>query len=394
MWVVVLIMGWSLPLAVGIRVGIGGSAWFLIAILVLWAFIGLLVCWGGRWILSGLGDASLFRDALAALLQRKMFPDEPGRIVRMKDFGVTRPSLKIVSDNLNRRRLQLFSPERTPEEVTADAVAASIRLPLIFRPWRIDGELHVDGGIVSNLPAWPFDEERELDPEALTITVEAADSTDKAGARAVNWLPAAIRTALFGADELNLRLSGVAERLVLETKLDVLQFDLSLPQVREEVRDAWRAASLRLDTQLFRVPELYRDACRVIQDTTVEVLRGVLNGNPGKVRVAVGVRDQDFHHSVRLRYSVGFENDHDEAILCPVSGSVIGMAWLTGETQFEVAPLPDRFQFPGLSNRLRRVVQIDGDASIPKAGTAIGNAVAAIENAVIRLFQQIRDQLA
>ena len=51
---------------------------------------------------------------------------------------------------------------------------------MIFRPFEFGSSLFLDGGLVSNLPAWPFDEERALDPDALTIAVEIIDTTSNA----------------------------------------------------------------------------------------------------------------------------------------------------------------------------------------------------------------------
>ena len=94
--------------------------------------LGLLCGLGVLFLVGGLADLRRFRAALATVLQRKMFPDEPDRIVMMSDFARDgRPTLKIVSANLSRRSLQLFSPERTPDVPVADAVAASICLPII-----------------------------------------------------------------------------------------------------------------------------------------------------------------------------------------------------------------------------------------------------------------------
>ena len=165
-----LFVVWAVPLMATLAISLllPGASWAWIT--VGWALTGLGL-WGVyRSLVGGLSDVSRFRNALDALLQRRIFPDEPERVVTMADFGIAgRPALKVVSANLTRRSLQLFSADRTPTTAVADAVAASICLPIIFRPWAIGDELHVDGGIVSNLPAWPFDEERELDPGALTI---------------------------------------------------------------------------------------------------------------------------------------------------------------------------------------------------------------------------------
>lgn len=316
--------------------------------------LGLLIGLGARFLMGGLADLKRFRAAFTGLLQRKMFPDEPDRVVRMGDFARDgRPTLKIVSANLSRRSLQLFSPERTPDVPVADAVAASICLPIIFAPWRIDKAAFVDGGIVSNLPAWPFDEERELDPGAMTIAVGIADTSNAPIVRRFNWLPSAIRTALFGSGELNLRVSGETEQLVLESSLKLLQFDLTPDQARQEVRDAEAAASVRLDKRLFRRPELYRNACEVTRGLAEDVIESGLEIDAKRVRVAIAVPDRNYYHSLRLRFSAGYENDTDEGMLIPIEASVLGVAWQARESRFEIAPFPAGLDLPGEANRLR-----------------------------------------
>lgn len=385
-----------------------------VAMLILVLLIGL----GTRFLIGGLADLQRFRTALATLLQRKIFPGEPDRVVKMSDFARDgRPTLKIVSANLTRRRLQLFSPERTPDVPVADAVAASICLPVIFAPWRIGKAAFVDGGIVSNLPAWPFDEERELDPGAMTIAVEIADTSNAPIVRRFNWLPSAIRTALFGSGELNLRVSGEAEQLVLESSLKLLEFDLTLDQARQEVRDGEAAASVRLDKRLFRRPELYRNACEVTRGLAEDVIESALEIDAMRVRVAIAVPDRGYRHSLRLRFSAGYENDADEGILVPIAASVLGAAWQTRESRFEIAPFPAELELPGESNRLRRkllwpelawqlcipmldgegrarfAIHINGDAQLP-VDQRVEDAVTEIESSVKEFFNLIMKELS
>src|SRR5271167_2899490 len=157
LWLAALV----LPIGIAVPIGLVVAGATRSCAIILFAgvaviILGLLMGLGALFLIGGLADVRRFRAALARLLQRKMFPDEPDRVVRVGDFAQDgRPTLKIVSANLSRRSLQLFSPERTPDVPVADAVAASICLPIIFAPWRIDKAAFVDGGIVSNLPAWP-----------------------------------------------------------------------------------------------------------------------------------------------------------------------------------------------------------------------------------------------
>jgi NTE family protein len=380
--------------------------------------LGLLTGLGARFLIGGLADVQRFRAAFAVLLQRKMFPNEPDHVVKMGDFGRDgRPTLKIVSANLSRRRLQLFSPERTPNVPVADAVAASICLPIIFAPWRIGNSAFIDGGIVSNLPAWPFDEERELDPRAMTIAIEIADTSNAPIVQRFNWLPSAIRTALFGSGELNLRVSGEAERLLLESSLKLLQFDMTIDEAQQEVRDGEAAASVHLDKRLFRRPELYRNACEVTRGLAEDVIESALGIDAERVRVAIAVPDRDYHHSLRLRFSAGYETDADEGMLFPIEGSVLGAAWQAGESRFEIAPFPAELDLPGEANRLRRklvwpklawqlcipildeqgrprlAVHVNGDALLP-VDQRVEEAVTEIESSVKEFFSLIMNELS
>lgn len=344
---------WLLPSVVALAISWFAPRYALLFGTISWLATAAIIWRLCRWLTGGLADLHRFRDALSKLLQSRMFPGEPGRIVRMKDFGCEgRPQLKVVSANLSRRALHLFSADRTPETPAADAVAASICLPVIFRPWEIAGELHMDGG----MPAWRFDEERELDPEALTIAVEIEDQSTEGRLGPYNWLAAAVRTALFGSGELNLRVAGPAERLALPTSFDLLDFDRSASDAAKEAREVAIAAGVRLDKGLFRLPEIYQDACRVAQALAVDGLGLSPNGRGSapRIRVAVGRLERGYLHSLRFSHGVGFEDDPDEAMLVPLDGSVAGQAWRDRASRLEIYPLAGSWDLPGDQNRLRR----------------------------------------
>lgn len=371
-----------------------------------------------RLFFAGLARTTTLSLAIGTLLQRRLFPNEPGRIVVMEDFGRDgRPTLKIVSANLSRGRLQLFSPERTPKVPVSAAIAASISLPVIFEPLFVDGDLHMDGGIVSNLPAWSFDEERELDPDAITLAIEIQTATERRLLSKFNWFAAFVQTGLFGSSELNLRAAGRAERLVLSTRLSLLEFDLTAAQAIQEVEDAERAALVSLDKWLFRRPETYRNACKTTKALVDDVLETVLDQANPRVRVAIAIPDKGFFKSLRLRYSTGYDSYHDEGLLVPIDGTIAGHAWLSGDTLFEIAPLPQEFRMDGPENRLRRkaarqdlkwmlcvpisigggkrprfVVQIDGGNVMPQDGR-VDTVITRIENDVREFFGLLAETL-
>ena len=412
---------WSLPPLGAAWLWHAGTAAALLTWLGGWLLLSAATAMVVRGLLGGLADLQRFRGALARLLQEQMFADQPERVVKFGDFGVEgRPPLKIVSANLSARQLHLFSPEKTPETPVADAVAASVCLPVIFRPWQLDGELHVDGGIVSNLPAWSFDEERELDPEALTIAVEIGESpAGVARLSRFGWLSAGIRTALSGSAELNVRVAGPAEQLALPTRLDLLDFDVSRDTAAREVREVASATGLRLDKRLFRLPEIYRNACQVAQVLALDGLgltQGVAGDAP-RVRVSVGRLERGYTRSLRMSHSVGYEGDPDEHMLLPLEGSVAGAAWRNRESRIEVYPLAAELDLPGAANRLRRksrptdlawvmcipildsekhqprlLVQLDGNSPLQEdAETAA--ALGSVEGAVKDFFSLVLNEL-
>lgn len=59
----------------------------------------------------------------------------------------------IVAYDLRKGCRAAFGTDQAPEVGIADAVAASSAVPLVFRPYQIDGELYVDGGVVSGTHA-------------------------------------------------------------------------------------------------------------------------------------------------------------------------------------------------------------------------------------------------
>lgn len=308
-------------------------AWLIAVLIVVAAII---------WLFSGLTQLARLNKALHGLLQRRLFPDEPSRIVRMRDFGpdADRPALKIVAANLSRRELRLFSAETTPHTAVADAVCASIALPMIFRTWRLGLSRYMDGGIVSNLPAWPFDEERELHPEALTLAFDINSALPKSNVNALNWLGAMLHTGFFGRAQLNLRAMRNAELFVLETELDVLDFDLSKKAALEELAEATKAASERLATRLTKEPRLLQDASdgiHALVEETLGELETALTVDKGRVRVALAMQDPAYARSIRRRYHTNYDpTDPDCFGLIELTEGPLREAWTSYEPELEL----------------------------------------------------------
>jgi len=65
--------------------------------------------------------------------------------------------LKIFATDLNIENIREFSEEKTPDTIVAEAVRASMSIPLFFRAWQFSNEkpnnhIYVDGGVLYNYP--------------------------------------------------------------------------------------------------------------------------------------------------------------------------------------------------------------------------------------------------
>ena len=311
----------------------------------------------GLRILYGLARLDEFEYCLRRLLQEELFPDEPGRIVRFSDFGRDgRPTLKIVATNLTRQSLQLFSPATTGSVSVSQATAASICLPFIFEPWRIDGEVYVDGGIVSNLPAWPFDDEREIDPGALTLAFDIESASRKAWSGHFTWPIPALTTAISGAATLNTRGMLNAETFVLKSGLELLNFDMKRSDAADQVRVATTAARSAINKSIFINPSIYRSACNWALSFVTQALEAApvvySRAEPNaRIRVGIAMRDTNGCGTLRLRFGAGYlESDADVGILLPLEGSVVGAAWRNRGPWLERRPFDRQLNLPGRTN--------------------------------------------
>lgn len=411
-WIKVKVFRWvsvcprtSLVFALGLSLAVG---WAVVALGVnddhLKLFERVMVVVGAASVTASFGAAMLwfairggltrlcfFRDSLDRLLSTKMFPDDPKRRVLFGDIRETgHPALKVVASDITTGALRLFSSDDPKDRgiAVADAVAASICLPLIFQPWRLNQSLYLDGGLVSNLPVWPFDERRALDPEAITIAFQIdAVSTDGPPTQTA-WLTAAVRTSIFGAGVLDTRSVDHFATVRVRTDLGVLDFDADRKQVHATVEDARKAASAQISRRVFDLPSLFGSACSTVQNVTLqviadfgdEILRDASQGVLGdtftpsarRVRVSAALRPEGTYNTLKLRYGVGYEpEDGDEGASLPLDGSLVGEAYLRGEAVIKLAPFPMEQNFPGEAfNKLRHLVARDVQwiAAIPIFG--------------------------
>ncbi len=175
------------------------------------------------------------RSQINSFLQAKLNMQKDREVV-FADMPSNIP-LKIlaarVSGPADASSVMLFSALTTPEVSVAHAVCASAAIPLLFVPQEIDGSLYVDGGVISNFPAWSLEAERHSRGGDIPIL-----GFRLVGRPTANKLPSLRRVAelsLFGDSSLESRNVRHLHEISLQTSANTLDFEMDYESRRTAV---------------------------------------------------------------------------------------------------------------------------------------------------------------
>lgn len=240
---------------------------------LLLAFIGWQLF---AWLSGGLFDHRPVRDGIGRVLKAR-FGDPDITFDAFVGRGAL--DLRVVATNIGTKSMHVFGVHQTPKVAVADALVASMAIPVLFSPVPIDAglaaggrqregrnDLFLDGGLVSNLPAWAFDDERRYLVPAPLLAFDIREDERARDTR--NSLAAAARTIVFGSHSLNFRaIEGLSVQPV-HADHDLLAFDLSAPDAKRAIKTvqertyaemALRAQRLRILE--FALQEFHRRMC-------------------------------------------------------------------------------------------------------------------------------------
>ncbi|CAM3356297.1 hypothetical protein BZK31_20735 [Pseudomonas floridensis] len=301
-----------------------------------------------RWISQGISTVEAVRRLIDGAIRIKLGVDKHNITFRdLKNHGGL--PLKIISTNILGECLELFCFERTPDTPVADAVAASICLPVIFRPWElkfrrgtenldryVSGRFF-DGGLMSNLPAWPFDEERLIFPGTTTIALGISPEVVSGPLKPKHWLGSIINAIVSGTGEIHTRAVGRIIKIPLRCRLNLLEFDAPINKIYDEVRRSRHQVTHQLRKELTTYPALIDDATQVLHagvTAQLAVYQGRWFSEPltdHTIRVAIAAQRSGAMNSLSLVSGAGFSDQHpDNRITLPLSGSAAGIAWAEG----------------------------------------------------------------
>lgn len=177
-------------------------------------------------------------------------------------------SLKVIVTDISNQKLAIFdgSPEYQDVEV-AEAVAASIAIPLVFKPAQIRSysraphTLYADGGMVSNLPIWVFAEEklnfeRTQMPNArvpiLAFTLEGDGNVELpvSPGNTVAYVQALARSAIFGGQSVANNFVADLLPIAIPAGLGTTEFDFPLRRALDTYSQAYAVAGGKLGREI------------------------------------------------------------------------------------------------------------------------------------------------
>ncbi|MGR2667329.1 patatin-like phospholipase family protein [Vibrio campbellii] len=160
-------------------------------------------------------------------------------------YKISGVDLKVVATDLTNQKIVAFSgtDPQTKDYPLVDAVVASMCIPILFKCCDIkapDGSTnrYVDGGMLSNFPAWLHRKYVLMDDLHHTIGLSIKADSESNSARKIDtplrYLSALIKTALWGRANIeNISVKGLMKVPINTGNVTTLKFDLSMHERNE-----------------------------------------------------------------------------------------------------------------------------------------------------------------
>jgi NTE family protein len=271
----------------------------------------------------GVFQTSHFETWLGGLLKEKVPGTGADGAVVFEDLKIP---LHIIATDLSALSIKVFNKSKTPREPVSRAVAVSMSLPFFFVPKERD-PLLVDGGLVSNFPAWVFDaERREKGPAVPTFgfdLIEVEESKPLTSILDVAWR--VFNTALDGTRELEVRAVENLYVIPLKVTASLTDFDLDPGDMDTLYNEGLRDAQSFLLREIGpKDPAFMTDQLGLIRESMFSKLRAC-GATVHHLRVNVTMKTN--LGRLRLLYTCGMEDDADDRLEFEVGQGATGRCW-------------------------------------------------------------------
>lgn len=345
-----------------------------------------------RWLCRGIASLTRFETILNEVLCDKVFGKDAVAESKSSNDGINRlvvtygdiqklkKSLRIVATNVDLRELALFSEadDNCCDISVSKTVCASMAIPGLIQPFEVSKARHFDGGLVSNIPVWVFDQDRTLNPDLLSFVsfvtstppnLSVSKQTDESGPieesnsiapllrikqsllnlgtevrRALNrliWgdISLAATTAyasVFGSQMLEFKKTNRLFPIDVEIEhLGVLDLDVGAAMTSLLKRDSKLGTLMLLEKRFLDMPDLFNKMYDGIKTTFEERLKEDKSGRRTKLK---GIRiffAEKIRHLDALKIISCSDPDEglcDERTLLPLDSTVAGQAFTEGES--------------------------------------------------------------
>jgi len=254
------------------------------------------------------------------LRQRKVIDNN---IVEVAFQHIDTP-LKIVASNISAQRIEIYSRETTPEMSVAQAVAASASIPFFFIPSGKNGELVLDGGLLSNFPAWLFDtERRKYGPQMPTLGFRLVPELTSASGCADNFLGRLIYAVLAGDSSLEVREIENLHTIPLKVKVEATSFDLS----DSELDRLYESGKTDAENYLISVygPKDPSDMSEALKVAANRLLGMIGKEQTTHLRANIALRTT--RGTLRITYCYKMDDDPDDRLEFEIGSGACGLCW-------------------------------------------------------------------
>ena len=231
--------------------------------------------------------------------------------VTFADLGMR---LKMVAANLTTGETEKFGFAGDEALPVAPAAVASACFPLFFRPMVRGPHMFLDGGLVSNLPVWLFDEERDDEASHLPtfgfrlVNDALIAKTNAAPSRFFPFSRRVVQTVLSGSRNLEERQIQYYHGIDLPVSVDTLSFDAARLAAPQLVIDSERCVVEYLAQ--FIGPKDPEKMQRVLSIAIGELI-DALDWRGNRVRAHILLPDADARHATTI-YSLNMADCPDD----------------------------------------------------------------------------------
>ena len=284
----------------------------------------------------GLFNTDNFEKWLDDQIRQKVKVPAIQRRVLFSDLTPTTIPLKIIATDLSNKAIIQFSKDATPLVSIAEAVSASISIPYFFSPKKIalpnskEPVEAIDGGLLSNFPAWVFDtERRQLGPNIPTLGFrlieqrrEKVEYSQSLGA----YSGQLALTVLEGDQQLEVREIENLQLIPLYVPSSTFDFDMD-----DGAKDLmYTVAEACAQKALFRLRGI---ADPTLLNTLLEFchLQMLSTLNRKDAHLRVNVVTLTTKGTLRVTYCFNMDNDADDRLEFPTGSGASGECWSNHE---------------------------------------------------------------